>query len=43
VPVRIYTSSGDREVPMFNSTYCQQRLGRHGAQAELPRVLAEFD
>jgi alpha-beta hydrolase superfamily lysophospholipase len=35
VPVRIYTSSGDREVPIFNSTYCQQRLDRRGAQAEL--------
>ncbi|MCT2584936.1 hypothetical protein [Actinophytocola gossypii] len=35
VPVRLYTSTGDRDVDIENSTNCRAMLARHGADADL--------
>jgi hypothetical protein len=35
VPVRLYASGGDRDVPLDNSTYCAERLENHHAQADV--------
>lgn len=35
VPTTMYTSTGDGDVLINNSTYCRQRLARHGAEATL--------
>ncbi|MFJ9522476.1 alpha/beta hydrolase [Kitasatospora sp. NPDC101801] len=43
VPVRIYTASGDRDVPIGNATACAASLARHGAQAQVVDQGAEVD
>jgi hypothetical protein len=35
VPVTIYSSTGDRDVPIETSTYCGRRLERHHARSTL--------
>ncbi|MBG0564431.1 hypothetical protein I4J89_23565 [Actinoplanes sp. NEAU-A11] len=43
VPVRLYASSGDRDVPIQSSAYCRQRLDQHGAHAVLVDLGADVD
>jgi acetyl esterase/lipase len=38
VPVRLYAASGDRDVPIANSGYCQRRVRAEGGEAELVDV-----
>jgi hypothetical protein len=38
VPVRLYAASGDRDVPIVNSAYCQRRVRADGGEAELVDV-----
>ena len=38
VPVRLYAASGDRDVPIANSGYCQRRVRAAGGEAELVDV-----
>ncbi|HEX4252160.1 MAG TPA: lipase [Pseudonocardia sp.] len=38
VPVRLYAASGDRDVPIANSRYCQRRVSAAGGAAELVDV-----
>ncbi|RII11177.1 Secretory lipase [Streptomyces sp. YIM 130001] len=35
VPVRLYTSSGDTDVPIANTHSCRRQLAEHGARAEV--------
>ena len=38
VPVRLYAASGDRDVPIANSSFCQRRVRAAGGEAELVDV-----
>lgn len=43
VPVTIYTSTGDRDVLIETSAYCDQRLARHHARSTLIDLGADVD
>lgn len=43
VPVRVFASTGDRDVPIANATYCQRAVRAAGGQAEVIDLGAAVD